>query len=148
MTDWLDELYQLREADKQNQTAPESQTELDLSLLQRPKEAADLLRQCDAHKLLRRVQRALLDGKGIIDFFEQAGTYDRIISLIWQGPISNARTPNPEDPEPYQYIFVGVRNGKVYVNGKPLPTAIPEALKEALVEASKNPRRKAVSKKK
>jgi len=94
---WLDELYNLREEDKaRRQTEPEP---LDLSVLtaQREKQAADVLRQADAHNLLRRVQRALLDGKGIIDIFEHKSNYERLITLVWQGSVSMARNPNPED---------------------------------------------------
>lgn len=137
MTDWLDELQKLRRADQKKRLRKQTGDTLDLSVLQ--PQAADLLRQCDAHKFLRRVQDVLLGGKGELDFFEQAGKYDRVISLVWQGPVSQARKPNPEDPASYRYIFVGARGGKVYVNGKPLPAITPEALKSALVEGSKKP---------
>lgn len=139
-TSWLDEIYQLRETDKQKRQEETKAENLDLSLLKRPT-AADLLQRCEAHKLLRRVQQALLDGKGLIDIFEHDSKYERLISLVWQGPISEARVPNPQDPEDYRYITVGAREGKVYVNGKELASITPEGLKEALVAACKNPGR-------
>jgi len=107
--DWLEELQQLREQDKASRQAVVEQLDLNVLLSQREKQAADLIRQADAHNLLRRVQKALLGGKGIIDFLEHESDYERAITLIWQGPISAARNPDPEDPEAYQYILIGVR---------------------------------------
>jgi len=117
--------------------------QLDLNVLpsQREKQAADLIRQADVHNLLRQVQKALLGGKGIIDFIEHESDYERVITLVWQGPISAAHNPDPEDPEAYQYILVGVRQGKLYVNGKEVSPVVPEALKVALVKAAKKPGR-------
>jgi hypothetical protein len=138
--DWLEELHQLREQDKASRQAEE---QLDLSVLpaQQERQAADLLRQADAHNLLRRVQKALLGGKGVIDFLDQKSHYDRVMTLMWQGPISAARNPDPEDPEAYQYILIGVRQSKLYVNGKEVTPVTPEALKVALVNAAKKPGR-------
>jgi hypothetical protein len=133
--DWLAQLRQLHEADK-------TKRETALPLLSEPppqNQAAELLRQLQAHQLLRQVQKALLGGQGTLDIFDRAGDYDRMISLVWQGPISAARKRDPNDPEPYNYILVGVRQDKVWVNGKPLSEATPEALKTALVEASRKP---------
>jgi hypothetical protein len=140
--DWLEELHQLREQDRVTRQA--AQEQLDLSVLSSErddKQAADLLRQADAHNLLRRVQKALLGGKGVIDFLDQKSHYDRVMTLMWQGPISAARNPDPEDPEAYQYILVGVRQGKLYVNGKEVSPITPEALKVALVNVAKKPGR-------
>ena len=89
--------------------------------------------------LARRLQSALLGGKGIIDIFDSQDDYDRIITLVWQGPISNARKPNPEDPAEYQYISVGARGKRLFVNDKEVTSLTPEALKIALVEAAKKP---------
>ncbi len=133
--DWLQQLQQLHEADKaerQTKTAKEDTQPL-------PTPASDLLRQSNAHTLLRQVQKALLGGGGMLDIFDRAGQYERVITLAWQGPISAARKPNPNDPTPYSYILVGVREGKLYVNGKKLKETTPEALKAALLWASKNP---------
>jgi hypothetical protein len=133
--DWLQQLQQLHEADKaerQTKTAQDDTQPL-------PTPASDLLRQSNAHTLLRQVQKALLGGGGILDIFDRAGQYERVITRAWQGPISAARKPNPNDPTPYRYILVGVREGKLYVNGKKLKETSPEALKAALLWAGKNP---------
>ena len=95
-------------------------------------QAGRALRQCDAHNLLRKVQKVLLGGKGVIDIFDTTQQYDRAIALIWQGPISNARLPRPEDPEDYLYILVGAKGDQVYVNHRRLKNVTPEALKAAL----------------
>jgi hypothetical protein len=133
--DWLAQLRQLHEADKAKREAatpklPEPPPQ---------NQAAELLRHLQAHQLLRQTQKALLGGQGTLDIFDRAGDYDRVITLVWQGPISAARKPDPNDPEPYNYILVGVRQDKVCVNGQPLPEATPEALKAALVAASRQP---------
>ena len=136
--DWLNQLNQIREDDKAKRQQAQAETE-PLTLPQN--QAVDLLRQIKAHELLRQVQRALLGGQGTLDVFDQAHDYDRLLALVWQGPISEARRPDPNDPELYSYILVGVRQGKVWVNSKRLPEATPEALKQALLAACKNPRR-------
>jgi hypothetical protein len=138
---WLDELSEIRQEDKTKQEVEtkHEDSDLDLSIIGRPDQAARLLGLCDAHKLLRRVQSLLLDGKGMIDVFDRTKEYERAIALVWQGPVSKARRPNPEDPEPYQYILVGATSRKVYVNKRELEFATPEALKEALVWAARNP---------
>jgi hypothetical protein len=133
--DWLDQLRKLHDADKARSQAKSKEQQVQKS------HASDLLRQSQAHKLLRQVQKVLLSGQGTLDIFDRTGDYERVISLVWQGPISNARKPNPDDPEPYNYILVGVRNGKLWVNGKALSAPTPEALKVALVQASQKPGR-------
>jgi hypothetical protein len=138
---WLDELRQLHELDKANHQAAVEQLDLSILPSQRNKEAADLLRQVDALNLLRQVQKALLNGKGVLDIFEQTKRYERAISLAWQGSISAARKPDPKNPEAYQYILIGVRRGKLYVNDKEVTPVTSEALKRALVEAAKKPSR-------
>jgi hypothetical protein len=135
--DWLDQLNQIREADKaKHQAKPEAEPAPPPQNL-----AVELLRQIKAHELLRQVQRALLGGQGTLDMFDRAQDYDRLLALVWQGPISEARRPDPNDPELYSYILVGVRQEQVWVNNKRLPEATPEALKQALLAACKNPRR-------
>ena len=141
--DWLDELQKLREEDEVRQR---TQVEaLDTSVLNRQNQAGQALRQCDAHNLLRKVQKVLLGGKGVIDIFDTTQQYDRAIALIWQGPISNTRLPRPEDPDDYLYILVGAKGDKVYVNHRRLKNVTPEALKAALLWASKKPERQASS---
>ena len=135
--EWLDELKELHEKDKAEQQAKRKEMKQPDKLQQ----ADDIMRQSAAHQLLRQVQKALLNGKGVLEIDDGASQYDRAIALIWQGPISAARKPNPNDSENYRYILVGVRDGKVWVNGKSLPAATPDTLKGALLEASKDPGR-------
>jgi hypothetical protein len=141
--DWLEELQKLRAEDEARQQALEEPA--DMSVINSQIQAGQALRQCDAHNLLRKVQKALLGGKGIIDIFDTTQQYDRAIALIWQGPISNARLPRPEDPDDYLYILVGAKGDQVYVNHRRLKNVTPEALKAALLWASKKPERQVSS---
>jgi hypothetical protein len=132
---WLEPIRQLYEADKlrlQAEQAREKQAE--------PDAAAKLLSQTQAHLLMRQVQRALLNGGGRLEIVEQPEDYDRAIVLMWQGPISAAHRPDRAG-EDYGYILVAVRQNKVWVNGQAISAATPEALKAALVQACKKPRR-------
>lgn len=141
MTDtWLDELYRMHNEDKAKQQALQKNV-ADLNVLpeNRAELAAAVMRSVNAHNLMRRLQSALLGGKGIIDIFDSKDDYDRIITLVWQGPISNARKPDPEDPTEYQYISVGARGKRLFVNDQEVASLTPEALKIALVEAAKKP---------
>jgi hypothetical protein len=137
-TDWLDELDQIRREDEARQK--EKRLDIDTSVLGSQEKAVSALRVSEAHKLLRRVQSVLLSGKGTIDIFDSPKQYDRAIALVWQGPVSDARTPNPDDPEDYRYIMVGACGKTLYVNGKKLNSITPEALQQALVEAAKKPK--------
>ncbi|GAB4441915.1 MAG: hypothetical protein Kow0031_23960 [Anaerolineae bacterium] len=134
--DWLDELDSLYEQDKAQQQQIDD--EIDVTILNRPS-AADLLRDIGAMKLLRRVQSLLLRGGGTLDVYERNGPYDRAVTLVWQGSISNARRPDPEDPSDYYFIAIGVKGQHVYVNDRLVKNPTPEALKEALVAAAKQP---------
>jgi hypothetical protein len=87
------------------------------------------------------VQKVLLGGQGTLDILADVSDYERVVTLVWQGPISAARRPNPEDPQEISYILVGVRQGKLWVNGKKLSPGTPETLKKALIEACENPGR-------
>jgi hypothetical protein len=135
--EWLEQLQQLHEADKAKRQAKVKEKEQQAQ----EDQASDLLRQSKAHELLRQVQRVFLAGQGTLDIFDRAGNYEQVITLVWQGSISAAHRPNPDDPEEYNYILVGVRQGKLWVNGKRVPSATPEALKTALLQACKNPKR-------
>ncbi len=135
--DWLDELRKIRDED---QARVQAQTDkLDLSVLKRKNQAIDVLRQSDAHYLLRQVQKVLLDGNGVIDIIDATQQYDRAIVLKWQGPIALARQPQSKDPEEYHYILIGAKGDQLFVNDRLLKNATPEMLKSALVWASKNP---------
>ena len=140
---WLDQLRQLHDADKAQHEIKEAKEPEKPP----PNRAGELLRQCEAHKLLRQVQKTLLNGGGTLDVFDRAKDYDRVITLAWQGPISKARKLDPDDAEPYAYIMVGVRDDKLWVNDKRLPEITPQALKTALLEAGKKPGREKRNKK-
>jgi hypothetical protein len=137
---WLDQLRQLHDADKAER---QSKTEVQEQAEQQEKERQDLalalLQTSRAHELLRRLQKALLDGQGTLDVYEKSDNYDRAIVLAWQGPISAARRPTPKDSEDYRYILVGAREGRLLVNGDEVSPPTPNALKAALLAASKNP---------
>jgi hypothetical protein len=136
--DWLDQLNQIREDDK----AKREQAKAKTAPLPPPQNlASDLLRQSKAHELLRQIQKVLLGGQGSLDLFDRTKEYDRLMTLVWQGPISAARRPDPDDPEPYNYILVGVRKGQIWVNNKRVTEVTPENMKQALLAACKNPRR-------
>jgi hypothetical protein len=135
---WLDQLRQLREADRLNR---QSEVEVEQQPQAEQRQASELLRQSRAHELLRQVQKTLLGGQGLLDIFERKGQYDRVLTLVWQGPISAARKPDPDDPAEYSYVLVGVRQGQLWVNGKPLASAEPKALQAALLEACQKPGR-------
>jgi len=133
---WLDELRLLNKQD--NDKRKKSGPELDLSVLSTS--SVDILKKTGAYSMLKQMQTALLNGQGVINVFENHQEYDRIVALVWQGPISAARRPDPINPEAYHYIAVGVRKGKLYVNDtEVLPTS--DDLKAALVQAAKKPRK-------
>lgn len=134
---WLDDLEQLRRADEIKQAksvSPPSHPSVTTH-----EEAAVALRQSQAHKLLRQVRSVLLQDNGTIDIFDESDKYDRVISLVWQGPISNARRPDSNDPADFSYIMIGAKGKRLYVNHKPLKKTSPEALKAALLQAAKKP---------
>jgi hypothetical protein len=132
---WLDQLRRLYDEDKAKRDAkkPKKPAKPPAS------RAGEILRKSQAHQSLRDVQKFLLNGGGTLDIFDRADDYDRGITLAWQGPISAARKPDINDPEPYNYILVGVRDNALWVNGKRLADNKPDTLKMALLEASKNP---------
>lgn len=138
MTDWLQQLDELYEADKAREQAS-AQPTAEQQQAQKYEQAVELLRQVRAHELLRLVQKHLLNGAGSLGVYDKSREYDRAVVLAWQGPISNARRPNPKDPEDYNYIAVGVRDGELAVNSEPVSAPTTDALKTALVAAAKNP---------
>lgn len=137
--DWLDELRQLHEEDKVRRQAEVEPLDLNFLAAQRNQQAADLLRQVDAHNLLRQVQKALLGGKGTIVILRQAKNYDSAIGLTWQGSFSIARKPDQKNAEVYNFILIGVYHGKLYVNSQEVEPATTAAVKDALLKAAKNP---------
>jgi hypothetical protein len=132
---WLDQLRRLHDEDKAKHEAKKPK---------KPEKspgsrANEILRKSQAHQSLRDMQKFLLNGGGTLDIFDRGGDYDRGVTLAWQGSISEARKPDINDPEPYNYILVGVRNNTLWVNGKRLADTKPATLKAALLEAGKNP---------
>jgi len=136
--DWAAQLRQLYEADKAKREAVVEKEEI--SRQQKQDQVIALLQNSRAHELLRVVQKNLLDGKGALSVYEKPRKYDRAIVLAWQGPISKAQRPNPKSPENYNYILVGVQNGKLWVNNQAINTPTPDILQAALLEAAKNPK--------
>jgi hypothetical protein len=134
---WLAQLQQLHDDDKAKhevkkpkkpEKPPESQ-------------ANELLRKSQAHQAMRDVQKFLLNGGGTLNIFNRDNDYEGGVTLAWQGPISEARKPDINDPDPYYYIVVGVRKNALWVNGKRLADARPATLKTALLAAAQNPQR-------
>jgi hypothetical protein len=138
--EWLDQLRQLHEADRAKRQTKAIATDKQKELAKR-NQAASLLRRSQAHELMRQVQKLLLDGQGTLDILDETSHYERVITLVWQGPISAARRPNPDDPEEINYILVGVRQGKLWVNGREVSPGTPETLRTALLKACQNPGR-------
>lgn len=132
---WLEQLRQIHDADKIRQQALAAKAEQ----AEQQNAAAELLRRHRAHELLRLVQKNLLDGKGLLTVVEQPRKFDRAVVLTWQGPVSEARRPDPKSDEDYQYILIGVKQGRVWVNNQLVKPATPGSLQAALLEAAKNP---------
>lgn len=137
---WLAQLRQLHDEDKARREAEAAQQQQQAQQEQTQQDAIiALLKESRAHELLRQVQKALLDGNGTLSVYDKARTFDKAIVLAWQGPISDARRPAPDSPDPVFFILVGVRQGQLWVNQRPVKTPTPNALKAALLEAAKNP---------
>ncbi len=134
--EWLSQIRRLHDEDRlklqREQEQQQSQS--------RQEAAAELLRQSKAHELLRYVQKALLNGAGLLQVLGQSEEYDEAIVLMWQGAVSAARKPNNVN-EDYSYILVGVKKNKVWVNGKAISEVTSEALKAGLLEVCKSPSR-------
>ncbi|RMF00606.1 MAG: hypothetical protein D6768_12400, partial [Chloroflexi bacterium] len=94
---WLEQLRQIHDADKIKQQALAAKAEQ----AEQQNAAAELLRRHRAHELLRLVQKNLLDGQGLLTVVEKPRKFDRAIVLAWQGPVSDARRPNPKSGEDY-----------------------------------------------
>ncbi|GAB4434178.1 MAG: hypothetical protein Fur0044_31600 [Anaerolineae bacterium] len=141
--DWLNQLKQLHDEDKLRLQGEQEQ-EQERQAQARRHIAVKLLGQSKAHELLRQVQKALLNGGGILKVLDQSEEYDQAIVLMWQGSISAARKPDKAN-EDYSYILVGVRDNKMWVNGTVIAKPTPEVLKINLLEACKKPRRSRAS---
>jgi hypothetical protein len=72
----------------------------------------------------------------------KAGGYDRLLQLLWLGPVSAPRTPNHiTDMSFPSYISVGARDGRLWVYIKEVSPIRQDQLKAALLDAIKNPRK-------
>ena len=141
--DWLKQLQQLHDADKAKREAESNKKSQQKKEEQRQQQQAiNLLRQSQAHELLRQVQKVFLGGGGTLNISNQVGNFERVITLSWQGPISAAHRLAPETEDDISYIMVGVRQGELFVNDKRVSPPKPEALKSALLQACQNPRQK------
>ena len=127
--DWLAELRQVYERDKAYQQAKEQSRSARV-----PEEtAADLMRRCRAHELMRQVQKVLLNGEGTLQFYENVGGYKQALILMWKGPVSAASKPaNIKDVD--TSIIVSANDRGIFVNDKKLSEPSPEALKQALLD--------------
>ena len=131
--DWLNQIRRLHDEDKLKLQHEEEQRQM------QARQAVDeLLSRSKAHELLRQVQKALLNGAGLLRVLNKTEEYDRAVVLMWHGPISAARRPDVVN-EDYSYILVGVKQGKLWVNGRPISEPTLEALKAGLLEACKRP---------
>lgn len=138
MTDWLDDLYNIRREDEERLNKHKKDASPDLSVVEQRDQAISAMRVIEAHKILRRVNDALLNGKGIIKDIQDA-KYDQGLALIWQGPVSQARPPRPNDADKCRFIMVTAKGKQVFVNHTPLKNITPEEFKAALVKAAKKP---------
>lgn len=134
--DWLDHLHHLREEDQKQQE--KSAQQLDMSILDRREQANAVLKVAQAHSLLRRMNNALLDGKGLIDSLDSVEGYDETIALVWQGSFSQACRPAPDNPAPVHYVLISAKGRDIYINHKKCQIT-PEAIKAALLHAAKAP---------
>ena len=101
MESWLDELHRIRAEQTESLTSPEP-----------PRQAVneELLKKVRAFEFLRDIRKALLNGVGRIELFENAQGYDVIMALVWDGPVGNPK-PTRAGSKEARYIFVGVYTG-------------------------------------
>src|SRR5512136_1964255 len=87
--DWLNQIRRLYDEDKLKLQYEEEQRQM------QARQAVDeLLSRSKAHELLRQVQKALLNGAGVLKVLNKTGEYDQAVVLMWHGPISAARRPD------------------------------------------------------
>lgn len=96
-----------------------------------------LLGQVEALRLLKDVNRFLLDGVGRIELFEDASGYDLVMALMWNGSISEPAKPRANSKHRH-HIFIGVRDECLYVNGKRIKPGTSN-LQRALLSAAESP---------
>lgn len=131
---WLAELADIRAADA---AAQENQAQQAAAVDARA-QANEILVHSQAHRLLRQVQKVLLNGGGSLKAYERSSQYTMALALMWQGPVSNPSLPVRRDVPTY-YLIIGVKSGVLWVNDRTLPDAEPATLKQALVAAARQP---------
>lgn len=127
--DWLTELDKIQEKEKRRTLKGKTL----------PKEIKRLLRESQALQLLQDIQAKLLNGKGVIQFFESVNGYDLVIALLWAGSYSNPQKPDPDNEAENLHIFVGISQNRLWVNGKPVAKVTPQVLQASLLEAINSP---------
>lgn len=129
MLNWQKKLEQIRENDLSATPSPKGEN---------AGKVDNLLYKVEAHQLLRDLRQFLLGGVGVIELFEDASGYDLVLALMWDGPVSQAKTPKANSQD-RRHIFIGVREDNLYVNGKKIQGNTKKALQQALLEAAQNP---------
>lgn len=129
--DWLAQLQQLHNTDKAQREAEEQERQRK----RQREQAAELMRQCRVHDLLRQMQKALLNGQGAIHIYEKPKEYDLAMALVWNGPISDARTPAKLE-RAKNNLTVAAKSDSLWVNNQPVSPATAESLKKALLQAA------------
>jgi hypothetical protein len=130
--EWTSQIRQIYEMDKARREAQQSsEVAPDPQII-----ASQLLQECRAHELMRQLQKALLDGRGKLQFYEKVGGYEQAVALMWAGPISDASQPaDIQDVD--AAIIVGANTEGLFVNDSRLPEHSPEALKQRLLELAR-----------
>ena len=131
MDDWLEQLRQIRAEQRQVAEPPVGSNASSRG-------PDRLLKESRAFEFLRDMRRELLGGSGRIESFDNAGGYDVVLVLMWDGSIAQPKSPRAGSAEGYQ-IFVAVRDQRLWVNGQPVVANSAEALQRALLEAARNP---------
>lgn len=126
---WKEKLLQLRR--EANNVASDDNIQ-DASELDK-----QLLVSISALRLLREMNRFLLDGHAKIEIFYDKNGYRFVIALLWEGSIHSPSPPSSKS-EKVNNIFIGVVDGKVYVNGEEVtPPTLQNLQSVLLVQAEK-----------
>ncbi len=126
-TDWLNQLLRIRKENQLTEATPE--------LVEK---TVGQINFAEIIGYLRDIQRMVLGGSGKVEVFENAGGYDLVAGLTWNGLLSNPKRPGA-DTRDLRYICVGFRGQRILVNGKPLERNTAKILQERLLEVVRNP---------
>ncbi len=94
--------------------------------------AQSILQDISALRLLREMNQVLFDGKARIETFHNQNGYHTIIALLWEGSIRAPKFASLKTKTPNK-IFIGIKNEKVYVNGKEVKPVTIENLQESIL---------------